>query len=402
MSTLSHLDRALAAADWIRNGQVRNPATLDHGRFVRNFAVGRQVVEDLSSNWYTGLSMYALLLLRDLGHDRGYLATAERAMGYLRILQETLPVDPAAHWTIYEETPVQPYCHPRDALSGAWGMLRLYRATGSAELRTRVEGFATWHTQRALRLGYPIWTVRYDGRPDDPRLGSFQSGSALFYQDLYEATGDPAHRAVMTGILDYFIAHFFTTEDGLAIVYDDVTGQRSDTPDPHEQVWCDMHRFNDDFGCAAAVAAFHLTGEPRYRDYLTRYLDWILTRQHADGSFGEYRLAVASCVAAQNLLNGFLVNGEVRYREAAYRALAHFSTSQLDRPDEPALHGGVLGMAANCGLGNGTIDLRATMYAVFTTVLFHVYEDFVVPGRAAAIPAAVRTNPMLAGLRFVA
>jgi hypothetical protein len=399
---VKHLDRAIAAADWIRNGQVLDPASMDLGRFVRNYSIGRRQVEDLGSNWYSGLSMFALLLLRDLDHDRDYLAAAGRATHYLRILQQLLPDDPAARWSILEESPASLWCHPRDALSGAWGMLRLHRATGSAELRARVEGFAGWHRGQAMRGGYPVWTMRFDGRPNDLRLGSFQSGSALFYQDLYELTGDPAYRIAMDGVLTYFIEHFFSDAGGLEIVYDDATGRCSDTADPRERVWCDMHRFNDDFGCAAAVAAFHLTGTRLYGDYITRYLDWILSRQHDDGSFGEHRLAVSSCVAAQNLLNGFLATGRGVYREAAYRALAHLQDAQLLRPHDPAVHGGVPGMAADCGLGNGTIDLRATMYTVFTEVLFHLYETFIVTGRGAEIPAAVRLNPMLGGLRFVA
>lgn len=402
MSTPSHLDRALAAADWIRNGQVRDPACMDHGRFVRNYAVGAHRVEALGSNWYSGMAMFALLLMRDLGHDRDYLAAAERAAHYLRILQQLLPADPADRWAIYEESPADPWCHPRDALSGAWGLLRLHRATGSDELRQRAIGFAAWHTARAMRLGYPIWTRRFDGRPDDPRLGSFQSGSALFYQDLFELTGDPAHRQAMQGVLGFYCAHFFTAERGLDIVYDDATGWRGDTPDAREAVWCDMHRFNDDFGCAAATAAVHLDGDPAHRAHLRRYLDWILTKQHPDGSFGAHRLAVSSCVAAQNLLNGFLVEGREEWRDAAYRALDHLHGSQLWRPHDPAVHGGVLGMAADCGLGAGTIDLRATAYLVFTHALFHAYETWVAPGRAADLPAAVRLNPMLAGLRFSA
>lgn len=404
MTMSLHRARARRAADWVRQGQVRTAGSMDRGRFIRNYLVQQHAIEDLSSNWYTGMAIFALLTSRDTEGDHGDLAICDRAAHYIACLQRTLVADQTHYGAINEEHPWSGWCHPRDALSAAWGLLRLHQRTGRTDLLERCRLFAQWHRTQTLRDGYPVATIRFDGpaQPIDGLLASCQGGSALFYLDLHQTTGEAVYLETMHGILRYFTANFFTPAGGLAIRFDAQARTRHMDMEGQQRAWCDMHRYNDDFALVAALAAHRQTGDLDYLDYARSYLDWLVDEQHADGSFGAFRLAVSSCVAALNLLNGYLATGNTVYRAAAYQALQHLAQSQIDRPEDPTVDGGILGMAPNCDVGAGTIDLRVTTYAVITYLLFDLYETQVLTGRAGELTAQVTSNPMYPGLLWQA
>ena len=410
-STINAVQQAVKTADWICRNQVKNnvdPETnnracvdMNFGRFVRNYSVSQQKTLLLSSNWISGMTIYALLMLHDYldKKESKYLQAAEDGAWYLKCLQNTLEMESPHYGAINEELPLSNWCHPRDALSGAWGFLRLYRATKKLEYLKRAELFAAWHSKYARRDGYPIWTVFFDERENENDYGNFQAGSANFYFDLFMLTNKPEYKRVMLEIMDFYIENFFDPEDGVYICYDDKTGYRGDLQG--EPAWSDMHKYNDDFNCIAVMNSYYLTGQKKYLKYVETYLDWVLTGQHEDGGFGMFSLSVSSCVCALNLLNGYFILKKEEYLKAAERALKHLSQSILKNND-PRLDGAVLGLN-HCEISetNDTISLRVTMYTIYAFILFDVYEKYIKLDKADGIPTEILRNPMFPGLRYV-
>lgn len=406
---MKSLDYAKKVADWMCRTQVVNlinpesnniaNADMNFGRFIRNYNTTSRKIELLSTNWVSGMSVYALLAAYDYAKDPKYLQAAVNGGHYIKALQRMIPFDESAYGAVLEDTHAGNWCHPRDALSGAWGLLRLYRATGDREYLYRAELFADWHSHYVLRNGYPIWSFYFDGRENDERYGSFQAGGALFYYDLYKVAKEPRYRQIMLETLDFYLEHFFDPKEGVYIVYDDATGYRGDYKGA--EAWSDMHKYNDDFNAIAIMNALKLTGDERYRKYLVDYFRWAAKKQNADGGFGQFSLSVSSCVAALNYLNAFMILGTKRYRDIAYAALEHLKKSVIVAPKDPAIDGGVLGLS-HCEVApnNDVICMRVTMYTVYAFLLFHLYENYAAKGKKDQLPKEVLNNPMFIGLRF--
>ena len=401
---MTDLNYAIRTGAWLVNNQVRevqhvNPCSMDVGRFPINMHIQEHKIVDgfLSTNWFTGMSIYALLMLRDLNGEPRWLESAELAGNYLRCLQITMDPNPELQGAIYEYAPYAKMSLVRDSLSAAWGLLRLYRATENVEYLNRVELFAHWHMNYGMQNGYPIAIHNMGTGPNATWLGGFQAGSANFYLDLYEVTGKEIYLDAGRGILDFFITHFWDNKTGIRIQVDPATGYQGDDPDPGNKDWNEMHKFNDDFNSVALMLYWTKTGERRYLDFVDTYMTWCLSMQHEDGSFGNLRLEESSCVAALNLLNAGLILDNQEYFAAAQRARTHLLASYQQDPECSAVDGGVLGLQ-HCvrPVEPNMISLRVTNYTVYTMTLFGLIET---QREGGLIPEPLCMNPMFPGLR---
>ncbi len=401
---------AVNTAEWICRNQIRNLVNPDSndencgdmnfGRFVRNYSISQDKILYLSSNWVTGMTAYGLLLLNDYISESKYQDAAVNSAYYLAALQRLVPGDEKSYGSIIENIPSDNWTNPRDALSAAWGMLRIYMNTKDKELLFRAECFANWHMNKAMTAdAYPMWTVYFDERENLEFYGSFQAGSALFYYELYRETMKPEYRKAMLSMLDFFIENFWDAEKGLIIKYDPRINYKGDST---AEAWSDMHKFNDDFTTIALLNAYHLTGKQDYLNFAVTYLDWIIEKQKADGSFGLYSLSISSCVAALNLLNAYMITEKKAYKDAAFKAVKHLQESIVNTPDNSQTDGGILGLN-HCELSeaNDIISLRVTMYALYVFILFDIFEKQVKSGQKLAVDRKLLNNPMLIGLKFV-
>jgi hypothetical protein len=404
MEQVDYIQKAKDAALWLVNTQLKAPmypasSDLNIGRYVRNYDVDKGKITALSTNWMSGMTIYSLCMMYDYTIDETYRLSAEMGVYYIKSLQCVMEDDPSNEGAISEIDTMCRFCCPRDALSAAWGMLRLFKINGQRSLYERAKLFAEWHSTYAMIDGYPLWMYQFDDKGrSDLRIGSFQSGSALFYLDLYRISGDEKHKKHVQGIVDYYIAHFFDEKEGLKIVYDPETDSKYDLDD--EAVWCDMHKYNDDFGALAVMNQYHETNAPRYYDYLQKYLDWVISKQKKDGSFGEYTLSVSSCVAALNLLNFYMISKEEKYLSAAEKAMEHLLANTIDCKDQKNLHGGVLGLN-ECVISDvKTISIRVTMYAVYTYLLFGIFKNKLYADKT-KVSKDIVDNPMFIGLKYM-
>jgi hypothetical protein len=339
-----YLQRARALADWFVANQVTRTHFADRGRFANQVRVrGRQEKTHLTTNWTTGMSTIALLMAWERTRDPRYLEAAKIAGGYLKSLQILDPRNPAAFGGFREETPQSNAFHPRDALSAAWGLLHLHRATGDDDGLWRAVTFANWLERHGMRRGYPAWTAYTEkGRTPYWQIGSFHGGSPLFFFDLYATTKN--RRWLRTGltICDAWLRHFPKPDGSIRIEIDadtgeDVTGK---SKDPGHIGWQDMHKTNDDFTAQALLRAWRLTRNRRYLDGARAFLDWALTQQRADGAFGDPPVNSAAATLILELLDFARLARSPRHRQAALRSVPHFLSLQELAAKDPRFHGG--------------------------------------------------------------
>jgi len=406
---MNNLDFARHTGEWFLNNQIKeiqglNPFSLDIGRFPVNVHIHTHEIVDglLGTNWMTGMAVYALTMLYDLTGEQRWVESAEAAGNYLRCLQLTMDSNPESRGALVEYGHHFKSSNTRDSLSGAWGLLRLYRATKDKEYLDRAEMFAEWYMNNAMHPehNYPIWMHELGTeRPNKNTLGGFQGGCPLFFRDLYELTGNEKHLQSSLQIGDFFVKNFWDDETGIHITYDSETGYKGGVPGAKNRGYNEMHKFNDDFAAVGLMLLGVTTGEQRYLDWVDRYMQWCLKHQHKDGGFGELRLPVSSCVTALNLLNAGLILDKPEYVNAAGKARDHLMKSYQQNPDDPFVDGGVLGLQ-HCLIPEefNMISLRVTDYTVYTLTLFGLLEEREKNGLV--IPDALRNNPMFPSLRI--
>jgi len=404
---MSDLDFARRSGEWFLNNQIKevqglNPFSLDIGRFPVNVHIHTHEIVDglLGTNWMTGMAVYALTMLYDLTGEQRWVDSAEAAGNYLRCLQLTMDSNPEAHGALVEYGHHFKSSNTRDSLSGAWGLLRLYRATKDEEYLDRAEMFAEWYMNNAMHPehNYPIWMHELGtGRPNKNTLGGFQGGCPLFFRDLYELTGNEKHLQSSLQIGDFFMENFWDDETGIHITYDPETGYKGDEPGAKNKGWNEMHKFNDDFAAIGLMLLGVTTGESRYLDWVDRYMQWCIRHQNEDGSFGTLRLSVSSAVTALNLLNAGLLLDKPEYFEAAEKAREHLMTNYQQNPDDPFVDGGVTGLQ-HCAIPDDPdiISLRVTDYTVYTMTLFGLIEK---RNKGEEVLETLHNNPMFPGLR---
>ncbi len=409
---MNFLDKAKRTANWIVNNQyVSHPdwdvkpcedfdmnEDMNYGRFVRNYDMTSEKVTHLSTNWISGMTIYGLLMLRDLTGDDKYLESALKGSYYLKALQNVMDANPAYRGAFSERITSNRWCAPRDALSAAWAMLRLYQSTGDTEFVARSEMYADWHMNNAMPNDYPIGYFFFSDSPNKEFLANCQGGSALYYYDLYKTTGKEIYLVPMLKIVDYYVKNFINSDGSVNIFFDRKTGKSSDDG----SAWSEMHKYNDDFSALGILAAYDVTGNKDYLDSVIKYMNWTVSRQNPEtGGFGTMELSVSSCVAALNCLNLHLITGNSKFLSCGYKAMANLDNYVVDRPDDRKVHGGVLGMnVCEVSENNDTLCLRVSMYSLYAFTLYHLYEQHGKTGNFADISGKLACNPMFLGLKL--
>ena len=413
---MNYLEKAELTAAWICRNQYRAAKDweakpykqfdmnedMNFGRFVRNYNITAGRITHLSTNWLSGMTLHGLLALYDYFGRDDYLKAALDGSHYLKCLQNTMEARPESQGAFNERIASNRWCAPRDALSAAWGLLRLHRSSGDAECLSRAELFARWYAKNVfVRDSYPCAYYFFDGQPHDTTLYSCQGGGALFYFDLYRLTAKEEYLRTALKIVEYYIVHFLNDDGSVNIVYDPDTGLGGDG-DASDAAWNDMHKYNDDFGFLAALAAYAVTRDDKYFERARRYMDWVVDQQKDDGSFGTYSLSVSSCVSALNLMNFFLLTKDDKYLEAGFKAMRDLERSVVESPGDPAVHGGILGMdVAEVAANNDILCLRVSQYALQTFLLYGIYDEHVSHPNAKSLPPRLLENPLLIGLLYV-
>ena len=339
-------DRLQAAADNMIASHIVNRLDANSGRVLRDYNA-RTGLKGYSGNWCTGIFMACMIAMYKRTGKAEYLERAEASAQYIMSLQILDSRDMRYFGMFRETTPQSMECLPRDATTAAWCLVWLYEATGKAEYLDRAVLFANWHLQYGMANGWPLWAIMRDkDYTNFYTKGSFQSGTGLFYHDLFLFTGDARYiDKGLKPIADQYIEQFFY-EDGGIIREIGVFNGKEQNRNRTDVVELDMHAFNDDFGNQMLMAASDIFEDDKYRDQARKFAHWLVRHQQEDGNFFNGAKYVTSAVPIALMYFdelGRYYNDQVLL-DAAERTFKKLRDMQIFESEDPYLKGAFEGM----------------------------------------------------------
>lgn len=327
-----YLKRATFLADWFVNNQVKSGHYADRGRFANELKVGKKNNKKIySTNWTTGMTVISLLMMWQRTKNKKYLDSAILAGEYIKSLQVLDQRNKFAFGMFRETSPQSKECHPRDALSAAWGLLHLYLHTKDEDCLYRVNLFANWFVKYAMKKNYPAWTS-FVNKDTEPywQLGSFHGGSPLFFFDLYDLTKEKRWLNTGLAICKRWSQVFLKPDGSIRIEVDPKTGEdrTGKGNDKNHLGWQEMHKYNDDFTSQAQMRAYKLTGDKQYFDYAKRYLDWAVSVQNKKGYFGKVPVNSAAATLILELIDFAKISKDKKYVDSMTKSITHFLSLQ--------------------------------------------------------------------------
>jgi hypothetical protein len=115
--------------------------------------------------------------------------------------------------------------------------------------------------------------------------GSFQSGTGLFFHDLFMASDDSRYiefglRPIAENYLNYFLK-----DNGEIIQERECFTWAEMEESEQKNVTPNMHMYNDDFGAAMLQAASDFFKDEKFRNGALKYAKWLAANQDSDGGF---------------------------------------------------------------------------------------------------------------------
>ncbi len=277
--------------------------------------------------------------------------SAVRAGRYLMSLQVLDGRKPHALGGFREHSPTTGFSYPRDAATGSFGLLALYRLTGHQEYLDRAVMFGDWYrTYGSDESGWPHVTFFFEtGKTqDEAAKGIWQAGGALTYHYLYELTGEKKWLEALRPVADRTVELLNAGET-------ESTGAAS-----HHGM-----RGNDDFASLLMLAAYKQYGDRRYLERFAANIRLLMSRQHEDGSYhgmaGPYMTGLEMLDAWQvrDELDGLL---DMEAMRVSLLKGADFGLSQQELDDKNVrVYGGLYGQN-NYGVAKDRIHQRSTGY----------------------------------------
>ncbi|MDD4816948.1 MAG: hypothetical protein PHI85_03145 [Victivallaceae bacterium] len=323
-----------------------------------------------ATNWLIGFASMGQLAAAKAFKSDLYGHSAEKMMNYLRSLQIFDPYVMTHYGAIREITAHTPWCYVRDALSGAWGFLEYYRATGNAEYLERAKLWSQWYFKHGCDERFlPKWGVSFGppvsgGTPEmlDHMLGDFSGGSLNFFYQMYRTTGDAGYvDDRFTAFAEFYLNNCRRPEGFFKTV------RKADGSVPEDDPQQGLHKSNDDFSSLGLLCAYRVTGDRRYLDAVGGFLDWVFSVQQADGSFETSAAGIPVVLNIMLESEGLLGPWPESRLEAARRALLFLMGRQSSGDIIPAQRGGI-DEYGDCRTG-----ARASGYALI--VLLKLFAD---------------------------
>lgn len=363
------LDRATACAEWMIRNQVTDRFDANRGRSIRSYDhhTGEKV---LTGNWMTGSMLCGLLALWKRTADDAYLTAAELAGRYIMSLQVMDGDDP--HFgAIREITPQSIEFAPRDATSGAWGMVWLAEATGSDLYLRCARLFGDWLVEKGMYRGWPLYAIYMDPKLDNfYSRGSFQSGAGLFLHDLFMLTGDTKY--IERGLLPIATIYRddFINDDGSLVLERDPFTNEITSPKPDAER-LPQHAYNDDFGAAMMIAASRLFGDDSYIRKASFFAHWLADHQDADGGFQGGTIPSAVPVSEMIFRDYGTILGDAKLLKSADMSLEKLLEMQFLDTGDPCIDGGFYGSYEGVEekrWGRVNVNMRSSAYALIALI----------------------------------
>ena len=348
--------------------QVTDREDANKGRFIRSYdkASGRLIY---TGNWQTGAALMSLLSVYRQTGEQKYLEAAELAGRYIMSLQVLDKHNPKYYGAIRELTPQSMEYAPRDATTAAWALVWLYKFTGEDEYLRRAVLFGDFHLKYCMCEGWPLYASYMEKEfANFFARGSFQSGTGLFYYDLFMASEDPRYIEFGTRPIADNYLKYFVKDDGEITQEREIFTWAQEDESEQENVTVNMHMFNDDFGAAMLQTASDLFKDEKYREGAYSYAKWLANNQDKDGGFcdGSHASAVPTALIYFNDLGQYY--SDEKLLNARDKALEKLLSMQHSDTGDSKLDGGFAGRyegpADFPGGGDACVNNRTTAYSL--------------------------------------
>ncbi len=369
------LEVARGIADWICNVQSpwvegsSSPGCLP-------FSVDAFDNRVSAPSWnYSFASMGLVAAFKYFGEKR-YKTAALRLGGVLKTFQILDPFHRRHYGAIRENSPLCPWCYTRDAISGAWGVLDLFRFTGDEEYLERAKLFGKWLVEMGLdEEGYPWFGVQLEPKfePDSPEhiqndiQGNFQGGSLNFFYQMYKVTRDETWVEYMKPIADIFTDYIQQPSGYFVSVF-----RNSKIPVKPDDPYAQLHRGNDDLGTLGLLCMYQVSKDEKYLNAVKKFLNAVWAAQRPDGLF-EDSLAASPVILNATLQAGDLMEiksfTQAKFESALMGIFGATSSGNLN----PLMKGALIEKASN----PYEVTMRANCYAlIFLLKLFGGVKEY--------------------------
>ena len=281
-----YLKRALLAADWFVNAQIKTERTWmsDHGRFIYYYYMPeKRHVPGL--NWTHGRAIFVLSEAYRITGDKRYLDSMDLGSRYMMALQPLDPYYPITHGSIHEEIPQAPWGGMLDGAQCASGFLMLYQATKDPDFLRRGRAFCdfllrTWRPDLGLasKAGYRPESIGYLGTD---MFSCIHQATAIPLWHLHRLTGEGQYLPPLVDAADRVLR--CQRADGGIYFTERIEEIKKVTFNHHWGLGETREEKallrNDDGIVVVVQAAYVVTKNPKYLDALARYAEWTMANE---------------------------------------------------------------------------------------------------------------------------
>lgn len=337
------LEVARGIADWICQVQAPRDECAPAPGMIP-FMVNNMGSQFPAPQWnYSFASMGLAGAFKTFGEER-YKKAAINLIEWMKTFQILDPFHEEHYGAIREHSAACPWCYTRDGVSGGWGLVEMYRLTGKEEYLERAKLFGQWLLRKGLdEEGYPWFGVQLEepfspgcvGHIKNDIQGNFQGGSLNYFYQMYKVTGDESWTKPMKNIADIFVDHVQQDSGFFVSVFRDTK-----KPVAADDAYALLHRGNDDLGTLGLLCMYRVTGESKYLDSVSKFLEAAWGLQREDGLF-EDSLAATPVILNSTYEAQGLVDVKGYTDEKAELALEALFSRRYDGSCNPLRRGAI-------------------------------------------------------------
>jgi hypothetical protein len=289
------LARALRAADWFVNAQIKCPRVWmsDHGRFLYYYFMPEKR-EVPGINWTHGRALFVLTDAYRATGDKRYLESMEMGARYLRALQPLDPYYPITYGSIREEIPQSPWGGVLDGAQAASGFLMLHTVTGDSDYLRRGRAFCdfllrTWRPDKGLATKAGYYPEKIEYLSDATPWACIHHASAIPLWHLFKITGEGQYLPPLVHAADRILE--CQRADGGINFVSDIRAVGEPPLNHHWGLGQGDERFllrNDDGIVVVVLAAHQVTGDRKYLDAMVRYAEWTMANEPHERPFNAF------------------------------------------------------------------------------------------------------------------